>query len=97
VLRELTKIHEQAARGTLSELCEQFASRPRATCVRRHAGLPPREAQNEDADDAALDAALTRLLAEGFSARDAASAAAAALGVKKKRAYQRTLELEEEE
>lgn len=97
VLRELTKIHEQAARGTLSELCEQFREPPKGECVVAIAGLPPREAQNEDADDAALDAALTRLLAEGFSARDAASAAAAALGVKKKRAYQRTLELEEEE
>lgn len=97
VLRELTKLHEQAARGTLSGLCEQFREPPKGECVIAIAGLQPREAKNEDADDTALDAALTRLLQEGFSARDAASAAAAVLGVKKKRAYQRTLELTEEE
>lgn len=97
VLRELTKIHEQAARGTLSDLCEQFREPPRGECVVAIAGLPPREGKQEDADDAALDAALARLLEEGFSARDAALAAAAVLGVKKKRAYQRTLELTKEQ
>ncbi len=96
VLRELTKIHEQAARGTLASLCDTFAEPPKGECVIAIAGLPPRETQSEDTDDAALDAALTRLLEEGFSARDAATAAAAVLGIKKKRAYARTLELSEE-
>lgn len=97
VLRELTKLHEQAARGTLASLCETFAGPPKGECVIAIAGVTPRETQSEDTDDAALDAALNRLLEEGFSARDAATAVAAVLGVKKKRAYQRTLELGNEE
>lgn len=94
VLRELTKLHEESVRGTLSSLCAQFCDPPRGECVIAIAGSAPQAAP--DTTDDMLDAAVGRLLAEGFSARDAAAAAAAVLGVPKKRAYKRTLALAKE-
>jgi len=91
VLRELTKVHEEAARGTLSELMERFREPPRGECVIAIAGKAQEEP--EAVPDEALKGAILRLLQEGFSARDAAAAASAVLGAPKKLAYQRTLAL----
>ena len=95
VLRELTKVHEEAARGTLSSLSGRFSEPPRGECVIAIQGAE----QKKDADvsEAALDEAIARLLKEGFSARDTASAAAAILQVPKKLAYARTLSLSKEQ
>ncbi len=91
VLRELTKVHEEAARGTLSSLCVRFTEPPRGECVIAIQGAQPKKEM--DVSEAALDEAIERLLQEGFSARDTAAAAAAVLQVPKKLAYARTLQL----
>ena len=91
VLRELTKVHEEAARGTLSSLCARFTEPPRGECVIAIQGAQPKKEM--DVSEAALDEAIERLLQEGFSARDTAAAAAAVLQVPKKLAYARTLQL----
>ncbi len=91
VLRELTKVHEEAARGTLSSLCARFTEPPRGECVIAIQGAQPKKEM--DVSEAALDEAIERLLQEEFSARDTAAAAAAVLQVPKKLAYARTLQL----
>ncbi len=93
VLRELTKLHEEAARGTLNSLCERFTEPPRGECVIAIAGAAP-EAPKE-ADPAALDTALREALAQGLSVKDAAARLAALYHVPKKAAYARALEIYE--
>ncbi len=95
VLRELTKVHEEAARGTLSTLCARFAEPPRGECVIAIQGAERKK--EEGVSDAALDGAITRLLREGFSVRDASAAAAAILQAPKKLIYARALQLSREE
>lgn len=95
VLRELTKVHEEAARGTLSSLSGRFSEPPRGECVIAIQGAEPQK--TADVSETALDEAIARLLREGFSARDAASAAATILQVPKKLAYARTLQLSREQ
>lgn len=91
VLRELTKLHESSVRGTLSSLIQQYSEPPRGECVIALAG---QEAPQEKTDEAMLLTALRNLRAEGFSTKDAASAAAAVLGIQKNKAYQNALELD---
>ena len=89
VLRELTKLHEQAHRGTLRQLAAAFSdAEPRGECVIALLRTPDRH----EATDAELDAYLREALTT-LSLRDAAADAAAVLGVAKKRAYSRALEL----
>ncbi|MDO4572398.1 MAG: 16S rRNA (cytidine(1402)-2'-O)-methyltransferase [Clostridia bacterium] len=85
VLRELTKLHEECARGTLSELAARYAEPPRGECV--VAVYCRREAPA--ADDQALDALLLDAFARGLSLRDAVAEAAAAASLPKKRVYSR--------
>ena len=93
VLRELTKKFEQALRGTLSELIAQLETPPRGECV---IAVCPARAQAEPVSPEALDTALRELLDAGASVRDAAAETARALGVPKKEAYARALELTRE-
>jgi 16S rRNA (cytidine1402-2'-O)-methyltransferase len=86
--RELTKLHEETWRGPLGEA----ASRPGAAdpigefvVVLEGAPAPP------PADAASIDAATERALAAGLSARDAAAAVAAQLGIPKRQAYDAVL------
>ena len=83
VARELTKLHEEVWRGTLGEAAAWAVERPpRGELVvvldRAPAAPPP--------DDALVDA-LSVELAAGSSARDAARAVAARLGVPRRHAY----------
>jgi len=94
VLRELTKRHEETVRGTLKSLTERFCDPPRGECVIAIAGKPK---ETIEADPAALDALLSRLLREGYSVKDAAAEAAEALEVAKKAAYRRAMELKNAE
>lgn len=89
VLRELTKLHEEIARGTLDELAGRFEGRVRGEIAIVIEGGERRE---EEVDDGTLRAAIADLLASGASARDAAATAAAELGVPRKRAYAIALE-----
>jgi 16S rRNA (cytidine1402-2'-O)-methyltransferase len=89
VVREISKLHEECLTGTLSELTAQVAARPPRGEIVIVVG-PPAEAPA--ASDADLDAALLAAMAESSPSRAAADVAAR-LGVPRKRAYARALEL----
>jgi len=82
--RELTKVHEEVVRGTVDELIARYADAdPRGECVLVVGAAPAPLV----ADDDTLGAALDVLLADGVSARDAASELADVYGVAKRRVY----------
>jgi 16S rRNA (cytidine1402-2'-O)-methyltransferase len=85
--RELTKRHETVSRGRLGEL---VLDDPRGELTIVIEGPSPAAAAAE-ADDAALDAELARLLAAGHSARDAARELARSSGLPRREAYARVL------
>ena len=90
VLRELTKLYEEVARGTLSELAAKYSAvDPRGECV--IAVYCRAQAQAGDMPD--LEALLRQFLSSGASVRDAAAEAAQACGVPKKEAYAKALEI----
>ncbi len=89
--RELTKKFEEFRRGPLSELQSGAAeTEPRGECVIlvEGASAPSGPAERQDAT-----ALLRELLASGMSTRDAARTAAEQLGMPRKEAYARALEL----
>ena len=90
VLRELTKLHEEAVRGPLSALIERYTSAPpRGECV---VALMCR-VQEQTISTETLEQTLQTLLESGSSVRDAVAIAAAQLGVSKKEAYTTALRL----
>jgi 16S rRNA (cytidine1402-2'-O)-methyltransferase len=90
VARELTKLHEECVTGTLAELAARYADMPpRGEIVIVVA--PPSPATAPTFDD--LDEALKAALAAGESPSRAAAAVAEKLGVRRKLAYERALEL----
>lgn len=96
VLRELTKLHEEAVRGTLHTLSETFSEPPRGECVIVVAAAP-KAAREETVGDDALREAVQKLLDAGFSPRDAALAAATVTNTPRKQAYRHALELTRED
>ncbi len=85
VARELTKLHEEVWRGRLDDAAAWATETPpRGELVLVVEGAPPPAPAGEDE----LEAAVARRLAAGDSAKDAAAAAAADLGVPKRRAYE---------
>ena len=90
LLRELTKLHEETVRGTLSELAARYESdAPRGECVLCvHCRAAEHAANTPD-----LEALLRSLLSSGLSVGDAAAEAATACGVPKKEAYAKALEI----
>jgi 16S rRNA (cytidine1402-2'-O)-methyltransferase len=85
VARELTKLHEELWRGTLAEaVAWTDEHEPRGELVLVLDGAPA----PAPADDDALLVAVRQRLDAGDSARDAAAAVAAQLGVPKRRAYE---------
>jgi len=70
VVRELTKLHEEVARGTVAELAEQFAERSdlKGEVVIVIGPAPPAVA---DVDEAAVSRRIGELRAEGLSTKDA--------------------------
>jgi len=90
VCRELTKLHEEIFRGTLSEAIEHFAEpRGEFTLVVQGAQEPAAEATDDD-----LRAELRRLRTLGASARDAAADVERRTGVPRRRVYALSLEIE---
>ncbi|WP_037499977.1 16S rRNA (cytidine(1402)-2'-O)-methyltransferase [Sphingomonas jaspsi] len=89
VIREISKLHEETVTGTLAELAERYRDAPPKGEIVIVIGPPP---EREAASDAELDVALTKAL-ESLSPSRAAADVAAALGIPKKRAYARALEL----
>lgn len=89
VARELTKMFEETRRASLSELADHYAAAgaPKGEIVVIVAPPAPRGEVSDEALDAFLAAALSR------GVKEAASEAARDLGVSRKRAYARALEL----
>jgi 16S rRNA (cytidine1402-2'-O)-methyltransferase len=89
VVREISKLHEETVSGALDELADRYADNPPRGEIVIVVGPPPeREAASDDELDEALRAALDQM-----SPSRAAADVAARLGVPKKRAYARALEL----
>jgi 16S rRNA (cytidine1402-2'-O)-methyltransferase len=92
VARELTKLHEEVRRGTLSELAEHYRSAgpPKGEVV---VVIGPPDPNAETGPDAeTLDAQLRAALGHD-SLRDAVAAVAEATGLPRKQVYARALEL----
>lgn len=82
VVRELTKLHEEVARGTVAELAAQFAEPPKGEIVVIVAPASPPALSDEG-----IAAELTEALDAGLSTRDAAAAVASRLGIARNRTY----------
>jgi 16S rRNA (cytidine1402-2'-O)-methyltransferase len=78
VCRELTKLHEQIARGTLAELAARFADGARGEIVVVVEGAP---AQSATGDLASATATVLDLAAGGMRMKEAAADVAAATGL----------------
>jgi 16S rRNA (cytidine1402-2'-O)-methyltransferase len=91
IVRELTKIYEEVIRGSLDELsgATTQGATIRGECVIVIGPAAPAA----DATDAAVDVALRDEMTRGSSARDAAATVAVALGIAKRRAYERAVAL----
>lgn len=89
VARELTKLHEEYVRGSARELARRLADAPVKGEI---VVLVPPEA-SQTVTEEYLDAFLMSALQEG-SVKEAAGAAASALGVARKTAYERALALQ---
>jgi 16S rRNA (cytidine1402-2'-O)-methyltransferase len=93
VARELTKLYEEVRRASLSELARHYldAGPPKGEMVIAVAGAAS-EPDRGPSDPAELDRRLADALATS-SVKDAASAVADALGLKRREVYQRALAL----
>jgi 16S rRNA (cytidine1402-2'-O)-methyltransferase len=89
VARELTKLHEEVWRGSLTDSLDWAADGVRGELVLVLDGAPAPDPATEGAIEAAVQARLDA----GDSARDAAGHVAATLGVAKRRAYDVALRL----
>jgi len=96
VARELTKLHEEVARGTLSELAARFADGVRGEVTLVVEGATPgAQREEEDAAEAAssLDDDNRARLARGDGVREIASDLAMARGLPRRQVYARALAL----
>jgi 16S rRNA (cytidine1402-2'-O)-methyltransferase len=94
VARELTKLHEEVARATLSALAQRFAdgARGEVTIV---VGGAPETAVSPDAP-ADLDADIRARLAAGETPRDVTAALSRASGLARREVYGRVLAVRDE-
>ena len=89
LLRELTKLYQEAVRSTLAGLAQTYAHKPpKGEVVMVIAGA------EEQSGEAGLEETLSRLLSQGVSAKDAAKQASALLDVSRNEAYKMALELQ---
>ena len=93
VCRELTKLHEQVVRGTLSEVRQAFPEgvRGEVTIVLEGAAEGSQEGVGPPTE--VVDDEIRRWLAEGMTPRDAAARLAEEAGGPKRDAYQRVLRI----
>ena len=89
VARELTKLYEEVARGTLSELAQAFSApeKARGEMVLLIDRTPLSVTNTEETIERRLAALVAELEAGGLTARDALKRAARELGVKRDEAY----------
>jgi 16S rRNA (cytidine1402-2'-O)-methyltransferase len=93
VARELSKLHEEATRGTLSELADAFDGTVMGEITIVVAGAPEPEALG--ATD--LDAAIRALIAEGRPVSAIASELASDAGLPRREVYARVLALRDDD
>jgi len=92
VCRELTKLHEEVARGTLDELCEKFPDDARGEITIVVSGLDDSQASEAPAiSDEDLDARIDAELARGGHTKEIASSLAAELSLDPRQTYRRVL------
>jgi 16S rRNA (cytidine1402-2'-O)-methyltransferase len=89
-MRELTKLYEETARGTLTELAARFSGDVKGEIAIVVGGAPQREV-----DDETVVAALREELASGETRRAAIDLVATTLGVARNRVYALALAVEE--
>ena len=90
VARELTKMHEEFARGLLSELAERFAEGARGECTLVVEGASGAAALLSEPE---LDAAIRARVAEGQSPRQISDQLAESSGLPKREIYARVVAL----
>jgi 16S rRNA (cytidine1402-2'-O)-methyltransferase len=88
VCRELTKLHEEVARGTLSELAQVFAEPPRGEVT---VVLGASEEAEAGAEEGAGLVAVAELVAAGVGRKQAAEIVARLTGVSRNTLYRATL------
>jgi 16S rRNA (cytidine1402-2'-O)-methyltransferase len=95
VARELTKLYEELARGTLPELAARFAEGARGEVTLVVEGAPADDATRAQApaDEADLDAQIRTRLARGEGAREIAAALAVSSGRPRREVYARVVAL----
>lgn len=94
--RELTKLHEEVVRTTLSEALDRYTENPpKGEFVLIVAGAKPEEKEIPSETDAA--ARLAELIAQGLSRKDAVRQAAKELGLSKNAVYEIALKDSEKE
>jgi 16S rRNA (cytidine1402-2'-O)-methyltransferase len=86
VCRELTKLHEEVARGTLAELAERFADGTRGEIVIVVAGAEPATVSFDDAL-----AQVQALTASGVRLKEATAEVAEATGLSRRELYEAAL------
>lgn len=96
VCRELTKLHEEVARGTLAELSARFAEPPRGELTlviegAREPAIDEREQEPEAAPPLDVEALLEERRASGLGAREVAKELAERLGIDRREAYRRVV------
>jgi 16S rRNA (cytidine1402-2'-O)-methyltransferase len=92
VARELTKLHEEVARGSLQELAERFGEGVRGEVTLVIGGAPEEPAL----DESALDSRIRVLLGEGSSLREISNSLAPAARIPKREIYARAQAIREE-
>jgi len=90
VARELTKLHEEFARGSLGALAEQFSAGTRGECTLVVEGASETAAVLSGSE---LDAAIRAQIAEGQSSREISDQLARSSGVPKREIYARVVAL----
>jgi len=90
VVRELTKIHEEARRGNLSELLESVRDGVRGEVTLVVEGVGDEEEPHAESAD--VVERLRSLIADGATKKDAIASVASDLGVSKKDAYRIAIE-----
>ncbi len=92
VARELTKLHEEAARGPLSELAERFAAGTRGEVTIVVAGAAPAD-RSDGLDAESLDAEIGARLAAGASSRAIAAELTPRSRLRRREVYARAVAL----
>jgi len=90
VARELTKMHEEIARGSLSELAKQFEAGARGEVTLVVAGAPDAMVQPAEGE---LDEGIRALIADGHSSREISDRLARSSGRSRREIYARAVAL----